>query len=351
LRRSQREQGWEKITPPGGVPGDTQAIALDPFQVGTLYVQMHHGGNGGHAATDGIYKSSDCGSTWNRIPGGRNSRDNIQGETNIHYGSIVSIIVDPVEPGVMYIASNYGPAGIWKSTNGGYRLGSDHSQGPLPLPAIQRMVQRAVGRSHRPQAFGRGHAHRMWRRIRTQLPGRNVRWRKDMAFDRCAERHQRTGRRLPPRLEHHGLRQRTERPLRHDENDGPTNPTPTWTTVASGANGGDTGLLAYRAKNGKYYLGSDYGIVSGSSDFATWVNDGAAPHNVVFIIGDGEKLYAATRGGPFYTAPEANPTTWSMLSVSGNPLTLAGRWLLYDKTHHILYSSSWQSGLYRLATQ
>jgi hypothetical protein len=42
--------------------------------------------------------------------------------------------------------------------------------------------------------------------------------------------------------------------------------------------------------------------------------------------------------------------TWSPLQASGTPPTVSGRWLLYDAAHHLLYSSSWGDGLYRLTT-
>jgi hypothetical protein len=134
------------------------------------------------------------------------------------------------------------------------------------------------------------------------------------------------------------------------KDDYPDNATPSWTQVAGGANGGDTGLLAYQAKNGKYYLGTDFGIAAGSSDFTSWTLDSAAPKQILFIIGDGEKLFAAARGGFFYTTPEANPSTWTKLTATGNPPMWGGRWLLYEKTHHILYSSIWETGIYRLVT-
>jgi hypothetical protein len=43
---------------------------------------------------------------------GKNGRDNVQGEVNIFSGSIVALLVDPVDPGVLYAVSNYGPSGV-----------------------------------------------------------------------------------------------------------------------------------------------------------------------------------------------------------------------------------------------
>src|SRR5450432_1585764 len=82
----QSGSGWREVTPPGDL-GDVSLITLDPLQVGTIYVQMHKGGNGRHYPTDGLYKSTSCGSTWNKVPPGRNASDqpNADGKViNIH---------------------------------------------------------------------------------------------------------------------------------------------------------------------------------------------------------------------------------------------------------------------------
>src|SRR5258706_2008308 len=90
-------------------------------------------------------------------------------------------------------------------------------------------------------------------------------------------------------------------------NDLPDSDTPTWTQVAQGANGGDTGQFAYQASDGKYYLGTDYGVLVGSSDFTIWTLDDAAPHQLMFIVGTGENLFASTFYSPdIYTATEDN---------------------------------------------
>ena len=106
---------------------------------------------------------------------------------NIHSGSLVSLIVDPVERGVMYTASNYGPAGIYKSTNGGVDWDQLVPARPTTVPALRRMVQRAVRRSDRPHAPGRRDPHRLHGHVRAQLPGRDARRRRDVA-PRCRRR-------------------------------------------------------------------------------------------------------------------------------------------------------------------
>jgi hypothetical protein len=52
------------------------------------------------------------GATWTHVSTGANG-------SQLDSGSPVSIVVDPVNQGTMYVAEIYGPPGVWKSTNGG----------------------------------------------------------------------------------------------------------------------------------------------------------------------------------------------------------------------------------------
>jgi hypothetical protein len=333
--------------PPGDI-GGSQAIALDPFNVGTIYVQMHKGGNGAHFDTDGIYKSTNCGADWEKIPPGRNARDNTEGEVNIHSGSIVSIIVDKVDQGTMYIASNYGPAGIYKSTNGGQDWDNTIPDSFAPyleyggwfnaLSVDPTNHLHLVGATH----TGCEGAYDPNCLAETWDGGEN--WRLIPApgtgNEQCGP-YIKDGSTMIYASGQGGAWVTT--------NDSPENATPTWTKISQGANGGDTGLLAYKASNDKYYLASDYGVLEGSADFTTWTLNTADPHPT-FVVGTGENLFASSRGPDFWTTKEDSPGTWTKLDAGGNPPTEAGRWLLYESEHQILYSSSWGDGLFRLAT-
>jgi hypothetical protein len=344
--------GWERITPPGDL-GDTQAIALDPFEIGTLYVQMHKGGNGNHYPTDGIYKSMDCGSTWTKLPPGRNATDapNDAGQVvNIHSGSIVALIADPAEPGVFYTASNYGPSGIYKSKNGGV----DWDQ---LIPAeIEQYLQYggwfnalSVDPTDRLHLVGGTHTGCMgpyapnclaetrdggatWRLVPAPASGNEqcgvyIHDATTMLYASGQSGAWVTTDNLPDK-----------------------STAPTWSQVSQGANGADTGLPAYRASNGKYYLASDYGVLQGSADFVNWTLDTNSPRPITFIVGTGLNLFASSRSATFYVTKEATPTEWMELKAPGTPPTVAGRWLAYEDKHKLLYSSNWGDGLYRLAT-
>jgi photosystem II stability/assembly factor-like uncharacterized protein len=347
------ENGWQAITPPGDL-GDTQAIALDPFEVGTLYVQMHKGGNGSHSPTDGLYKSTDCGVSWNKLPPGRNASDEPGADgkpgVNIHGGSIVSLIVDAVEPGVMYTASNYGPPGIYKSTNGGVDwdqlIPSDLEQ---YLPARGWFNALSVDPTDHRHLIGATHTGCTGKyapNCLAETRDGGATWRLVPAPESGNEQ---CGPYIHDATTLIYASGQVGAYLTTNEDPG-SDAAPTWTKISQGANGGDTGLLAYHAASSRYFLASDYGVLAGSPDFLTWTLDTTSPRPLTFIVGTGHTLFASSRTEKFFTADEADPTAWTELAAGGTPPHLAGRWLVYDDVHHLLYSSSWGDGLYRLAT-
>ncbi|MET0790897.1 MAG: hypothetical protein ABW061_05205 [Polyangiaceae bacterium] len=337
--------GWLEVTPPGDL-GDSSLIALDPLHIGTIYVQMHKGGNGGHFPTDGLYKSPDCGATWSKVPAGRNATDekNAAGNVvNIHTGSLVSLIIDPNEPGVMYTTSNYGPTGIYKSMNSGIdwdqiipadlqpyldRGGWFNSLSADPTDPKHLVAATHTGcmGNYAPNCLAETRNGGLtWRLIHAPESGN----------EQCG----------PYILNATTLIYASgQNGAWVTSNDTPENDTPTWTKISQGANGGDTGLFPYKASNGKYYLGSDYGVLEGSADFLTWTLVANSPHPVVFVVGTGENMFAASRSADFYTSKEADPNTWSKLAVPGTAPDVAGRWLAYDTKHKLLYSTIWGDG-------
>jgi hypothetical protein len=98
---------WEEISPPGMVkePPYTGALValVDTNTAGTVYVTT---------SRSGIFKSTDCGASWVKTNTGRNG-------DQLDAGLIWSAALDPVSPDTLYALAGYGPAGLWKSTNGG----------------------------------------------------------------------------------------------------------------------------------------------------------------------------------------------------------------------------------------
>jgi hypothetical protein len=333
--------------------GDSQAIALDPFQIGTIYTQMHKGGNGGHSSTDGIYKSIDCGATWEVLPPGRNATDkpDAQGNTvNIHSGSIVAIILDPHDPGVMYTASNYGPSGIYKSTNGGIdwdQVIPTNLQQYLPYSGwFNALSIDPTDRLHLIGGTHTGCTGAYAPNCLAETRDGGATWH---LIPAPASGNEQSGAYIldANTVMYAGLQDGASLAT-----DNFPNSTPTWHKIGSGASGADTGLKAAQADNGTYCIGSDYGVLSGNkNDLNSW--SASQSGRFRFIVRAGDKLVAsAADSGSFYTTSAVTPGTWTELKAGGTPPGLAGRWLVYDETHHMLYSSNWgtgpNDGIYRL---
>ncbi len=93
-------------------------VALHPSDPLTLYVGT---GNPWHIHPEGVYKTTDGGTTWNLVNNGLPSPERIY-----------TLAVDPNDGNVVYASMIYGPSGIFKTTDGGanwFQLG-----GGLPDP-------------------------------------------------------------------------------------------------------------------------------------------------------------------------------------------------------------------------
>jgi hypothetical protein len=130
----------------------------------------------------------------------------------------------------------------------------------------------------------------------------------------------------------------------------------TWKNVtpsgASGATGGKTLILPFSpAPDGTYYLAAMEGVLSSKDGRAWSLIPSSGGRTVGFAMGGGH-LYAADQWSLNYrTASDADPTKWSPLPIpSGLPSSLGAPFLAYDAAHHLLYSSNWAGGLWRLAT-
>jgi len=99
---------WQSILPykvggPAFGEGFGEAISVDPFDTAIVWL-----GTG----SKGIYKSTDCGATFTHMNTGRNA-------ATFERGNHISMLVDPVDRGVIYVANIHDATNLWKSTNGG----------------------------------------------------------------------------------------------------------------------------------------------------------------------------------------------------------------------------------------
>ncbi|RYZ04894.1 MAG: hypothetical protein EOO73_22225 [Myxococcales bacterium] len=89
--------------PDGQVKGGPFAMAVDPVNQGTVY---------SGTLLQGVWKTTDCGSTWTKLDSGMNGAD-------VNRGMNWTFEVDPFAPDTVYTNSGYGSNGLFKSTDGG----------------------------------------------------------------------------------------------------------------------------------------------------------------------------------------------------------------------------------------
>jgi len=102
---------WQNVTPPEfRVMSnlETTCVAVNPADQ-SVYAAASNVTNGGKGGT-GLYKSTDCGSTWKKV----------SVTPNLETGSCFSLTIDSVNTNNMYYANGYGDnPTLWKSTDGG----------------------------------------------------------------------------------------------------------------------------------------------------------------------------------------------------------------------------------------
>jgi photosystem II stability/assembly factor-like uncharacterized protein len=89
--------------PDGQVKGGPFAMAVDPVNQGTVY---------SGTLLQGVWKTTDCGSTWTKLSGGSHVDD-------VNRGMNWTFEVDPIDPKTVYTNSGYGSNGLFKSIDGG----------------------------------------------------------------------------------------------------------------------------------------------------------------------------------------------------------------------------------------
>jgi len=337
---------WETITPPlTAADSGPQAIQVDPLHAGAIYVQIHTGGNGSHAPTDGLRESDDCGSTWKPVQLGRNASDS--SPVNISKGSWTSLIIDPVDSQVMYTVSNYGPGGVWKSLNGGVDWDQVVPDDPGKyvnglwfngLSIDPGNHKHLIAANHdgctgpfTPNCLAETHdAGATWNLIK--LP---IDW-----------------------AEGNGAYIIDDTTLLFATNEGglylTKNGGKDWANVFKGASGAGLGTSPYLASDGSYYLATAYGLVSSpATDLANWttVQDG----QFLQILGTGKNMIAANWFVPtFWTASESAPAVWtqaaSPMPNSKGSMGFGAVYMVYDKAHHLVIASNYYE-LFRMVLE
>jgi hypothetical protein len=338
---------WEAITPPDvslACPPNsfncsgtgTEAFVLDPQSPGTIYLGTFK---------QGLWKSTNCGTTWNQLNTGINS-------TTMSGGVQSMFEIDPVDPRVMYTKGT--DDHLYKSTNGGvdwdkfwppqdpdmakivqYNEVANVSIDPADHNHLLMTFRDPCTGQYPAVCFAESkNAAATWAMLKGQAG-----WKSDSESQAWIVEATNWLYSAPP----NGLWRSSDQGA-------------TWQQLADASLNGAKGRL-YRAADGAMYLGSRSGILR-SRDGLVWGVTASPTLVMSGIVGDGSQLYATTAGVCFdwgmnldvyWTSPETDGKSWSKYAAPG--MTQGGMDMAYDRQHHVLYSSNCKQGFWRVVTQ
>jgi hypothetical protein len=279
-------------------------------------------------------------------------------------GAIWSLAVDTVLPGVLYVVGTYGAGGLWKSTNGGvdfFQAAPSGSLAAIAMPAGQGGPANIASVSMDPT----NHLHMVVGPhincagqyapacgAETTDGGQTWKIFQTPFLSGWAEA---TGPYLINATS--WIYATVFGGLFYTSDNGATftNVTP---SGIQGALGGEYTHHPFApASDGNYYLpSSNMGILS-SKDGKSWTplaNSGGA--SILGLTVGGGRLYAGNRDAMTYAVADlSNTTSWSTMAPPDKLAAIQGTgegavYLEYDEAHHILYSSNFEGGLWRVVT-
>jgi hypothetical protein len=371
---------WQNVAPSqftSPVNMETYVVAVNPEDE-TVFAAAGNVTNGGACPSGmscpshgtGVYKSSDCGSTWAKVSTGTKS-------ANFNNGGLWALVIDPVIPQTMYVANGYGSdPTIYRSMDGGVNWvelspDSAHVVGnQSSVPSVQDVAIDPYNHLHLAVSFHENCSAPYNPLCLSQTTDGGNTWKE---FN---------GPSSIPGWTITGWMEGSSLSILGATAYIFTSPAGTWYTgnggttwkqiIAQGFTGNYPGST-HIASDGTLYIGatnnnSPINIaysrpdMDASPPFALAVGTPAvsalanAPPSTV-IIDDGINLYAANTGGtptqPFWTAPLSNPTAWKQMPdhICGPLICRGANQMAYDSVHHIVYSANWGAGLWRLAAR
>ncbi len=314
------------------------AFAVDPINAGVVYVGT---------AQQGIWKTTDCGSTWVHINTGKNG-------AVLDSGMNWTFVIDPYDSEVLYTNAGYGQTNnAYKSVNGGVDW---DVVWPPPDGSFADVVEYDFTNVFAMDPNDPSHL----------LLTFHATCSAPFAESCIAETFD--GGETWNLIDGNGAMVGTEGQVIYFLDNAETW---LWASQSSGfwrtSNGGDSwtkiaptlneahpqGSQLYRAVDGTFYVATADGLAR-SSDGASWSLVPGTNPLAGGIVGDGTTMYLSnsfywdwgTNLHPFFSAPEASGEPWTELA--GSPGMTSGGSLGLDSSHRILYSSTLSSGFWRI---
>jgi len=332
---------WEQISPVDPTKWTANAIAVRPDRPGTVFVGMQN---------NGIYRSDDCGATWN---GPTNTG---MGAADISSGAPWSLVVDPMSPDIMYTVEGYGSDGVFKSTNAGV----DWVQVLTP-----DIVKNYFGQITSISLDPGDHTH--------------IVVESHDGIDMCS-----TATCLAESTDSGTTWTLLSIPTEWAESSGITvlsrkiwlyttlasgvwrtaDEGVTWTNVSPpGAGGADANYyepFIFQASDGSYYMPaltapSNQGLMkSAPNDSSSWslitFSNGMPPGGTVIMPTANNLVWSGQWDAKYWIAPKSDPTSWKSFVAPSSANVNGGVYMAYDSNHQVLYSANFQAGFWRIVT-
>jgi hypothetical protein len=311
------------------------ALAMNPKNPAVVYFGTHQ---------IGIWKSTDCGSSWTHINTGENG-------AVLDGGFQWSVAIDPVNPDVLYANSGYSSSsGAWKSSDGGVNW---KPLWPPQDPELAKVVQYNFVHKIRIDPFDHRHL------LVSFHAACNAPYKSACIAESKDEGS--TWKMVNGNAAWSGGEDQTVWFLDNSQtwlyasqsngmwrtSDGGA----TWKVIDSGWGGHNGGQL-YRSKDGTFYHSGPAGLLR-SADGIAWSRMANVGSGMIGVTGTGTTLYASHGPYaeqptylPYYTASESDGQVWMRLTT---PLLSTGGYeLAYDPDHHLLYSTNATAGFRRV---
>lgn len=341
---------WTNISPPDVPFGNdtfTQGLAIDPCDPAILYVTV----SAFEVAPAGLFKSTNAGATWRRVASVQSDQEGVD-----HLDEPIRVRIDPEDPLHLYVVDGVRGAtmGFWVSHDGGESFAMpegfralEAEQGIFQFDTYDVAVdptdfQHLLVSSHSPWSWDTGEPAGV---LESKDGGDTwivhppePTWSQGHAINFLFEPEQGIG--------------DADTWLLGTQGDGmwrTTDAGETWTRVTDTSiqHGGGT---IYYGNTGILYASGTPTLVRSTDNGATWTEVGPPGGGFTAVHGDGELLYTSMIYGPapFMVSAEDDGTTW--VPQAGEQQFGQGPFeLAFDATNRILYTASWNDGLWALA--